>query len=327
MSAKSTILGESVPVKKLREMISKVAPTKANILITGESGTGKELIAREIHFSGPLKEQAFVTINCGAIPENLMESEMFGHKRGSFTGAIADKEGLFQTAHKGTIFLDEVGELPLAIQVKLLRVLQDRSFRPVGGNENRTVDVRVISATNRDLEAMVARGQFREDLYYRLNVINIHSPPLRDRKGDIPLLVKYFLKKFSAIQGKKDIRITERAMEFLSQYNFPGNIRELQNLLERAVALESGTQVDLGSFPEAAGHSEQGAAKVEKNANDFFSNGPINLDKIVVDLERQYIEGALSRCNGIKKEAAKLLGITLRSLRYRMIKCGMGEEG
>ncbi|HRK01614.1 MAG TPA: sigma-54 dependent transcriptional regulator, partial [Oligoflexia bacterium] len=224
--SRSNIIGQSKALRELFQLVDRVAKTKTNILVTGESGTGKELVARAIHAGGPLKNTPFVAVNCGAIPETLIESELFGHKRGSFTGAVADKEGLFQVANGGTIFLDEVGELPMSMQVKLLRVLQDRTLRPVGGTEDIKVDVRVISATNRDLEQEIARGKFREDLYYRLNVIHIKSPPLRSRKEDIPLLVDFFIKKFGLSIGKTIKTISAAAMNALMHYDFPGNVRE-----------------------------------------------------------------------------------------------------
>jgi two-component system response regulator PilR (NtrC family) len=347
------MIGKSKSLKQLFSLIERVAETKTNILITGESGTGKELVARAIHYGGPLRSKPFVTINCGAIPENLMESEMFGHKRGSFTGAVVDKEGLFQVADGGTIFLDEVGELPLTIQVKLLRVLQDKSFRPVGGTDNLNVDVRIISATNRNLEDMVAKGEFREDLFYRLNVINIQTPPLRERKEDIPLLVEHFLRKYALGMGKTVKSISQAAMDILKNYEYPGNIRELQNIMERAVALEGRTEISVDSLPPTVKRAMTHTSSKAQDANAVtevpgavarsnvasgsvsgapaledspFEQGCIDLEAKVADFERHYIEKALEKTGGVKKDAAKLLGLTFRSFRYRIAKYKMGDH-
>ena len=338
------IIGESQPIKSLLNMISRVAPTKTNILIIGESGTGKELIARMIHDSGPLKGKAFVPVNCGAIPETLIESEMFGHKKGSFTGAVVEKAGLFEAANGGTLFLDEVGELPLTMQVKLLRAIQDHSFRKVGGTENVKVDVRIIAATNRDLEAAVLKGTFREDLFYRLNVIMIKAPPLRDRKDDIQILAKHFLKKFSE-QNRKDMEgFDDEALSALSFFSWPGNVRELENVIERAVTLESGRRVTLATLPSemVANYKKQknvaamvmpekatvgtqheaGSEKITLPA-PMFDKGPINLDEILGEVEKVYLLAALKHAGGVKKKAATLLGITFRSIRYRLKKLGV----
>ena len=233
------IIGQSSKMLDLYKLLEKVAPTKTNILITGESGTGKELVAKAIHYNSPRKEKPFVTLNCGAIPESLIESELFGHMKGAFTDAIATKKGLFEVADEGTIFLDEISELPLLMQVKLLRVLQDREFKRVGGTEDIRVDVRIISATNKDLEEAVREKRFREDLFYRLNVIQIKLPPLRERREDIPLLAMHFLKKYSEELNKNILTISPEALRILLNYDYPGNVRELQNIIERAVALES----------------------------------------------------------------------------------------
>lgn len=335
-----SIVGKSSSMKDLFELIDRVAKTRTNILITGESGTGKELVARAIHYGGILKNKPFVAVNCGAIPETLIESEMFGHKRGSFTGAVADKDGLFQVADGGSIFLDEVGELPMSMQVKLLRVLQDKTFRPVGGTDNVKVEVRVISATNRDLEDAIAKGTFREDLYYRLNVINIKTPPLRQRKDDIGDLVEHFLRKFSLGMGKSVSSVSDEAMRALLCYEFPGNVRELENIMERAMALEGGGAISLESLPPAlqklakapaaapaqpsvSGDSQPqttGLAVPRGDIDSQLDRGSVNLEKIVGDLEKEYILKALERTGGVKKKAAELLGITFRSLRYRITK-------
>jgi len=361
------ILGQSASVKEMLGLIGKVASTKTNVLIIGESGTGKELVARMIHDSGPLKDKPFVPINCGAIPENLIESEMFGHRRGSFTGAVGDKPGLFETANGGSLFLDEVGELPLSLQVKLLRAIQERVFRKVGGNEDIRVDVRIIAATNRDLEAAVAKGTFREDLYYRLNVILIHTPPLRERKGDVKLLVDYFLTKFAAKLKKPIQSVSPAAMAAFERYGWPGNVRELENVIERAVTLESGEEISAESLPPsiaelAAGSGSLGGGFGSSEAGEVggagpghtgatitaaggtspvsqageirlpmpdFSRGVIQLDEILSQVERAYLDHALAYSKGVKKKAADLLGITFRSIRYRLKKQGIddGPEG
>jgi two-component system response regulator PilR (NtrC family) len=243
------IIGESLAIQTLVRLIEKVAPSKTNILVTGESGTGKELIARSIHDNSPLHGKPFVAINCGAIPETLIESELFGHKKGSFTGAVSDKAGLFESATGGTLFLDEIGELPLSMQVKLLRAIQERIIRRVGDNQDIRIDVRIIAATNRDLEREVKAGKFREDLFYRLNVIQIKAPPLRERGRDIEVLARYFLQKFSQQQKKELIDFSPEALVKISQYEWPGNVRQLENVIERAVTLESNPQITVDCLP------------------------------------------------------------------------------
>ncbi len=335
------ILGESKPVKELLAMIAKVAAAKTNILVIGESGTGKELVARMIHDSGPLKLKPFVPVNCGAIPETLIESEMFGHRKGSFTGAVAEKDGLFQAANGGTLFLDEVGELPLSMQVKLLRAIQERCFRKVGGTEDVRVDVRIIAATNRDLEAGVAKGTFREDLYYRLNVIQIKTPPLRDRKGDVRLLAESFLRKFSE-RFKKELHAFEPdAMAALERYPWPGNVRELENVVERAVTLANGHALPLEGLPAAILGAVSAAPSAPRPSqapapgagtgplslpSPEFSSGVLDLDRILGDVERAYLQAALEAAQGNKTRAAELLSITFRSLRYRLKKLGLGND-
>ena len=313
------LVGESPQMRKVYDLIRRVAQTKTNILISGESGTGKELVAKAIHRMSPRRDKAFVVINCAGLPENLIESELFGYKKGAFTGATRDKDGLFDIAHGGTVFLDEVGELTAAIQVKLLRVIQERTFTAVGGTEEKSVDVRLISATNKDLEKEVIEKNFREDLYFRLNVIHIFVPPLRERRGDLPLLAQHFLEKYS-LELRKDIRkVSAYAMDILGQYRFPGNVRELENIIERSVALETSSIV----LPESLTLSNfrESLAKEGRRRHDLGREG-IELDKVLAELERDYILKALEMAHGSKQRAAEILGISVRSLRYRLDKLG-----
>ena len=319
------IIGNSPAMHYVFDLIKRVSQAPTNILVTGESGTGKEVIAKAIHYNGPLKDRPFVTINCGAIPENLMESEMFGHKKGSFTGAIADKLGLFEVADGGTLFLDEVGELPLSIQVKLLRALQERVVRRVGATEDTKVEVRIIAATNRNLEDMVQKSTFRQDLYYRLNVIHIKTPSLRERKEDIPLLAHFFLKKYNDKLHKNISSISTEAMENLKKYDYPGNVRELENMLERTVALEGGATVLPESLPPLV-NTNSGRKLASSNEIEVTDEG-VDLDKIIGQIEKELIIKAIHQANGIKKRAAKLLSITFRSMRYRIEKYNLGTVG
>ncbi len=314
------LVGESPQIRKVYDLIERVAQTKSNILISGESGTGKELVARAIHQRSPRREKAFVVINCAGIPENLIESELFGYKKGAFTGALTDKEGLFDAADGGTVFFDEIGELPPAIQVKLLRVIQERTFTTVGGTEEKSVDVRFISATNKDLEDEVIDKKFREDLYFRLNVIHVAMPPLRDREGDLPLLAQCFLEKYSQELDKDVKKISAYALDILGQYTFPGNVRELENIIERSVALETSNIV----LPESLALSTfKGAlAREDRRQTDLTPTG-IDLDKVMSTIERNYILKAMEVAHGSKQNAADLLGISMRSLRYRMDKLGL----
>jgi two-component system response regulator PilR (NtrC family) len=319
------IIGNSPAMHYVFDLIKRVSQAPTNILVTGESGTGKEVIAKAIHYNGPLKDRPFVTINCGAIPENLMESEMFGHKKGSFTGAIADKLGLFEVADGGTLFLDEVGELPLSIQVKLLRSLQERVIRRVGATDDIKVDVRIIAATNRHLEDMVQKGTFRQDLYYRLNVIHIKTPSLRERKEDIPILAHHFLKKYNDKLHKNISSISTEAMENLKKYDYPGNVRELENMIERTVALEGGATVLPESLPPLV-NTSSGRKLASSNEIEVTDDG-VDLDKIIGQIEKELIIKAIHQANGIKKRAAKLLNITFRSMRYRIEKYNLGTVG
>lgn len=323
------IVGNSEAMHRIFDLIRRVSQAPSNILVTGESGTGKEVVAKAIHYNGPLKDKPFVTINCGAIPEQLMESEMFGHKKGSFTSAVADKPGLFEVADGGTLFLDEVGELPLNIQVKLLRAIQERVIRRVGANEDIKVDVRIIAATNRDLEEMVKTGTFRQDLYYRLNVINIKTPGLRERKDDIPLLANFFLKKYNDRLNKSIQGISVEAMEVLKKYDYPGNVRELENIIERTVALEGGATILPESLPPIV-NTPTGRKMASSNEIEIGLDG-IDLDKVLGQIEKELLIKAIHTAGGIKKRAAKLLHITFRSMRYRVEKYNLGtmddEEG
>jgi len=314
------LIGDSPQMRKVYDLIERVGPTKSNIFISGESGTGKELVAKAIHRESPRKDKAFVVINCSGMPENLIESELFGYRKGAFTGAATDKEGLFDVADGGTVFFDEVGELTPAIQVKLLRVIQERTFTAVGGTEERSVDVRFISATNKDLESEVMKERFREDLYFRLNVIHVNMPPLRERDGDLPFLAQYFLEKYSAEIGKNVKKISAYAMDLLKQYQFPGNVRELENIIERSVALETSNIV----LPESLTLSnfQRERNRENRRRRDLTPEG-VNIDEILGEVEKEYILKSLELAHGSKQKAASLLGITMRSLRYRLDKLGM----
>jgi two-component system response regulator PilR (NtrC family) len=315
----ASLLGKSRAMQKVFELIAKIHSAKTSVLITGESGTGKELVARALHSEGNRAKKPFVAVNCGAIPEELMESELFGHKKGAFTGAIADKPGLFQEADGGTLFLDEIGELSLGLQVKLLRALQERKVKAVGATDELEVDVRVLAATNRDLEAEVARGAFRADLYYRLNVIEVRLPPLRQRREDIPLLAEHFLRRFGIEHGR-EVRLSAEAMRKLERYDFPGNVRELENVLERAVALTSSPVIGTSDLPD----EKPNRPAVEVPAQ-FPAEG-VDLERLVSDYEREWVSRALEQAGGVRKRAAQLLGISFRSLRYRLAKLGIDRD-
>lgn len=321
------ILGFSPAMQRIFELIPRVAPTPTNVLITGESGTGKELVALAIHDHSRRKDGPVVTINCGGIPENLLESELFGYQKGAFTGATSNKPGLLELAQGGTVFLDEVGELPSHLQVKLLRVVQERTFQRIGGTEPIHVDVRFICATNKNLEEEVIQGRFREDLYYRINVVHIHVPPLRERKEDIPLLAEHFLEKYAREMGKDVEGLSSYALEVLKSYHFPGNVRELENIIQRGVALEQ-TKLILPDSLKLASFKKKGAEgepSREKPKEEMLGNG-FNLEDWLQEQERAFILKALERAGGVKTEAAKLLGISFRSLRYRLEKLGMENE-
>jgi two-component system response regulator PilR (NtrC family) len=322
------MIGKSGGIAKIYQLIQKVAASNTNVLISGESGTGKELVARAIHLNGPRKDKPFVAVNCGAIPEALIESELFGHVRGAFTGAVSDHIGLFKQADQGTVFLDEVGELPLHLQVKLLRVLQEKTFTPVGGSKQLKVDVRVISATNRDLRKELDEGRFREDLFYRLNVVQMVLPPLRSRKEDIPALAHYFLRKFAASHSKNVEEISSDALMHLMTYSFPGNVRELENILEHAVAVTNHNVLREDDLPQhvkgapLADEADLFEKTAPGGAEVFFSKG-LSLDVELETHEKCILIGALKRANGIQKKAAEILGINYRSLRHRLEKYDM----
>jgi two-component system, NtrC family, response regulator len=301
------LIGNSFPVRQVRELISKVAGTKATVLISGESGTGKELVARAIHFNSPRKDKPLVTVNCSALTETLLESELFGHEKGSFTGAVAQRKGRFETADGGTLFLDEVGEMSPSVQVTLLRVLQNREFERVGGNKTIKVDVRVITATNKDLTKEIAKGHFREDLYYRLNVVHIEVPPLRDRKEDLPLLIRYFLERFTREMNKKEVpSLAPEVMGALLAYDWPGNIRELENMLERAVILSSDPIIHLEDLPFTS----------------IIPSGA-KLNDVLEIIEKKMITQALILSGNVQAHAAELLGIEKNLLKYKMKKYAM----
>ncbi len=319
------VVGKGGGIDKIYELIQKVAAGSSNVLISGESGTGKELVARAIHFNGSRRDKPFVAVNCGAIPETLIESELFGHVRGAFTGAVADHAGLFKQADQGTIFLDEVGELPLHLQVKLLRVLQEKSFTPVGASKQVRVDVRVISASNRELRKEMDLGRFREDLFYRLNVVQMVLPPLRNRKDDIPILAHYFLRKFAVSHDKKVEEISSSALRRLMNYAYPGNVRELENILEHAVAVANRniiTEDDLPAHLKSVPfiESPQGVRPAATQSFEEFLSRGISLDAALEAYERTIIVDALKRANGVQKRGAELLGINYRSLRHRLDK-------
>jgi two-component system response regulator PilR (NtrC family) len=310
------VLGKSESMRRIADLVQRIAASRTTVLITGESGTGKERIARAIHELSERKDKPFLVVNCGAIPETLIESELFGHDKGAFTGATSRHLGIFREADGGTVLLDEIGELPTAMQVKLLRVLQERKVRSVGGTAEVTVDARVLAATNRNVEEMVKAGTFRQDLYYRLNVIRIEVPPLRDRRGDIGELAAFFLARCAAEHKKEISGFTTDALRALDAYAYPGNVRELENVIERAVALACGQMIGLGDLPrELSGASAQPTPGLLELPPEGF-----NLDDVLGEVERRILVQALERTGGIRTNAARLLGVTLRSLRYRLQK-------
>jgi two-component system response regulator PilR (NtrC family) len=314
----ANIIGRSSRMQNIFGLVDRIARTSSTVLIHGESGTGKELIARAIHFASARASRRFLSINCGALPENLLESELFGHERGAFTGAVREKKGLFQEADKGTLFLDEIGEMVATMQVKLLRALQEKKVRKVGGNREESVDVRIIAATNRDLKQRIESGDFREDLYYRINVIPIDLPALRERREDIPLLVDHFVRKYSADMGTEPTRIASDAMQALEAYDWPGNVRELENLVERALALATSQTITLSDLPLQIRHRD---AQVEPGV-DLPAEG-LDLEAYLEAIRAQMMRLALERSSWVQTQAAELLGMTFRSFRYYARKAGL----
>jgi len=321
------MIGVSPKMRTIFELIVNIAPQPSRVLITGESGTGKELVARAIHENSSRARGPFITINCGAFPETLLESELFGYVKGAFTGATENRRGLFHAAHGGTLFMDEIGNMSVTMQVKLYRVLQEGKVRPVGSTEEVDVDVRVIAATNKDLEKEIAEGRFREDLYYRLSVIPIHLPPLRERREDIPLLAREFLGRLVKSMGKKVEGIEPEAMRLLEVYDWPGNVRELENTIERAVALESGSRISVESLPERVRtHAQQWIASPAQhngNGTTVLPEEGIDLEEHIQQLERSYLLAALERSGGVRTQAASILGMTYRSFRHYAKKYGV----
>jgi two-component system NtrC family response regulator len=313
--ATENIVGRGKAMQRVLEMVGKAAPTRSTVLITGESGTGKELVARAIHYASPRKGAAFISVNCMALASGVLESELFGHEKGSFTGAVARKRGRFEMAHEGTIFLDEIGELSAELQVKLLRVLQERKFERVGGSEPVDVDIRILAATNRNLAEAVAEGTFREDLYYRLNVVHIETPPLRERREDIPLLAAHFLQRYSAENNKKFKGFSAEAMDYLTAYEWPGNVRQLQNVVERCVVLASGEVVGVDDLPGEIRDEES----QYKSAVDLLPV-TINLNETLEKIEVALIRRALARSNFVQVKAADMLGVSKSLLQYKLKK-------
>jgi len=318
------IIGVSTAMEHLKDTIRTVASTQSTVLIYGESGTGKELVARAVHSCSPRATEPFVSINCGAFPETLLESELFGYVKGAFTGANQNKRGLFEVADRGTIFLDEIGEMNLSMQVKLLRVLQERCIRPVGGTQEVAIDVRVIAATNRDLERQVAENSFREDLYYRLNVIPIVVPPLRERREDVPLLVNHFVKKYAKSAGRNITQVSSDSLAQLSSYEWPGNVRQLENTIERAVALETGevlhAQLPMERAKAKAAAAGVGTADTVSVPAGAVLPGGMVMEKYVAEIERSLLKSALKQADGVQTRAADVLKISYRSFRHLMKK-------
>ena len=311
------IIGQSPKMRAIFDLIQTVAPQSSRVLITGESGTGKELVARAIHENSQRAQAPFITINCGAFPETLLESELFGYMKGSFTGANENRQGLFQAAHGGTLFMDEIGNMSLTMQVKLYRVLQEGKVRPIGSTEESDVDVRIIAATNKDFEKEIAEGRFREDLYYRLSVIPIQVPPLRERREDIPLLARHFLESFRKSMEKSIDGISPEAMSKLEAYDWPGNVRELENTMERAVALETGREISLRGLPDRIlGYAATSSGMLGSGQGVEFPPEGVDFEKVVASTERMYLQAALEKAGGVRTRASELLKITYRSFRH-----------
>jgi two-component system response regulator PilR (NtrC family) len=321
-SSQVDLVGRSSAMRQVIDLAERIAPARTTVLITGPSGTGKERVARLIHSLSDRSDGPFMVVNCGALPEALMESELFGHEKGAFTGAATRHTGLFREADKGTLLLDEVGELPASLQVKLLRVLQERAIRPVGSTREVPVDVRVLAATNRDVEADVASGRFRQDLYYRLNVIRVALPSLRERVEDIPALVEHFVRKFASEMGKDVLGLTPDALKTVERYDFPGNVRQLENVIERAVALAGSRSIGLGDLP-----TEMSRTAGERTPDLLqLPDSGCDLEELLGEVERRLLLEALERTGGVRKAAARLLGITFRSMRYRLAKHALDTD-
>jgi two-component system response regulator PilR (NtrC family) len=318
----ASLIGRSEPMLKIYDLMERVKDTPITVLVTGESGTGKELVARAIHFESDRKDRPFQSINCGAMPEHLIESELFGYKKGAFTGAVRNHDGVFLSADKGTLFLDEIGEMPLPTQVKLLRAIQERKVKPVGGVSEEPVDVRIVAATNKNLDEEIRAGRFREDLYYRLKVICIEMPPLREHLEDLPLLTDHLLNLHCEKLGKTDISLSAAASRAFSEYSWPGNVRELENAIQRGLALCLGNEISLEVLPE-----EIGGGGTTSRAGPKIAVGPegVEMEDLLESYERQLLSSALEASMGVKKEAARLLGISFRSLRYRLQKMGLDD--
>jgi two-component system response regulator PilR (NtrC family) len=314
----NNIIGKSGRMQAIFSLIERIARTTSTVLIHGESGTGKELIARAIHFASPRSTRRFLSINCGAMPENLLESELFGHERGAFTGAVRDKKGLFQESDRGTLFLDEIGEMTPTMQVKLLRALQEKVVRKVGGTEEESVDVRIITATNQDLEARLHTGEFREDLYYRINVLPIHLPPLRQRREDIPLLVEFFLQKYCATMDLPPRQISIEAMHIVEGYDWPGNVRELENLIERVLALSHNDTITTRDLPVHLLTNRRTNPDLVQ-----LPEGGLDLEAYLESIRTQLMIQALERTDGVQTQAAEILGMSFRSFRYYAKKAGI----
>lgn len=319
------IVGKTQAMHRVYEKIIRVAPTRTSVLITGESGTGKELVAKAIHFNSPRKEKPFVVVNCGAIPDQLMESELFGHVKGAFTGAHANRHGLFESADGGTIFLDEIGELSLPMQVKLLRFLQDHNIRMIGGTQEVSVDVRVVAATNKDLAKEAASGNFREDLFYRLNVIGIALPPLRERREDIPVLVTHFIDKYRRELGRDILGVSPEVIEILNNHEFKGNVRELENIVEHAMTFATGDKITADALPEQIRGRSPSGGVAGVNAIYNVPDQGMDLEGLLSDIEKRLLLDALRKTGGVRKDAADLLGISFRSIRYKLAKYDLGD--
>ena len=323
------IVGKSSSMQDVFDIVERVSPTRANILVVGESGTGKERLARVIHEKSLFSNGPFVPLNCGAIPENLIEAELFGYVKGAFTGADTDKDGLFRSAENGTIFLDEIGEMPLSLQPKLLRVIQERKAKPVGGVQELEVNVRVIAATNRDLEAEIKAGRFREDLYFRLNVVEVNVPPLRERTEDIPILTNSFLQHFSKDYQREVSSISPEAMQQILSFSYPGNVRQLENIIERAVALCIGPQLTTDHLPKALSTKNESypSRAIHVASTIDFPEAGVDLDAVVGHFESRLIREALVQSGGVKTKAAELLGLSFRQFRYKLSKYALANNG